>query len=390
MKKTRVHEQHIAVFGESGSGKTVLLSSFYGEMQERPKDSLYHVVADDIGQGNRLFKNYLGMKNSGSLPAANRFSATSYSFSVIPKPKVNAAAKKTGAIDNLRVIWHDYPGEWFENGVSGPVEEQRRLETFNALLSSDVALLLVDSQRLIDNAGEEERYLKSLFKNLTHSLLALKQDLLEDETPRDAFPRIWVLALSKADLLPDMKARTFRELLVEKAADEIDELREVLEGFVSHSDFLAVGEDFVVLSSAKFERRNIEVSERVGLDLMLPLAAVFAMERKLKWAQVKQNGGKVVQIILGGAGFIIAALGGLSTFATRFVKSDKRALRVVGLALAAFGSGLTELAEFGIKKLEESNLDAREKQDSLRATLTGFQLALRKAEDADVLLTSNR
>ena len=27
-------EQHIAVFGESGSGKTVLLSSFYGATQE--------------------------------------------------------------------------------------------------------------------------------------------------------------------------------------------------------------------------------------------------------------------------------------------------------------------------------------------------------------------
>jgi len=31
----RVLEQHIAVFGERGSGKTVLLSSFYGLMREK-------------------------------------------------------------------------------------------------------------------------------------------------------------------------------------------------------------------------------------------------------------------------------------------------------------------------------------------------------------------
>ncbi|MEE3921132.1 hypothetical protein V2I01_31900 [Micromonospora sp. BRA006-A] len=53
------------MFGESGSGKTVLLSSFYGGTQEPQylKRSLFHVLAEDIGQGNRLHKNYLGMKD---------------------------------------------------------------------------------------------------------------------------------------------------------------------------------------------------------------------------------------------------------------------------------------------------------------------------------------
>ena len=34
MQLNGVLEQHIAVFGESGSGKTVLVSSFYGATQE--------------------------------------------------------------------------------------------------------------------------------------------------------------------------------------------------------------------------------------------------------------------------------------------------------------------------------------------------------------------
>ena len=53
MQLSKALEQHIAVFGESGSGKTVLLSFLYGAMQELLylKDSLFDVVAEDIGQG---------------------------------------------------------------------------------------------------------------------------------------------------------------------------------------------------------------------------------------------------------------------------------------------------------------------------------------------------
>lgn len=77
-------EQQIAVFGESGSGKTVLLSSFFGPTQEEGygERNLFNVVADDTGQGARLFQNFLGMRNSARLPEPNRFKSTSYSFSV--------------------------------------------------------------------------------------------------------------------------------------------------------------------------------------------------------------------------------------------------------------------------------------------------------------------
>ena len=49
---------------------------------------------------------------------------------------------------------------------------------------------------MLDNAGEEERYLKSLLGNVRNGLLALKDDLLEDGKPLVKFPRIWMLALS--------------------------------------------------------------------------------------------------------------------------------------------------------------------------------------------------
>lgn len=109
-------------------------------------------------------------------------------------------------------------GEWFEQDVSGPVEAQRRVDTFRALLVSDVAVLLVDGQRLLDHSGEEEKYLKSVLHDFRAGLENLKTGVLRDGKLLHEFPRIWVLALSKADLLPDYDVFKFRDLLVLKAA----------------------------------------------------------------------------------------------------------------------------------------------------------------------------
>jgi ABC-type glutathione transport system ATPase component len=94
MPTSKALTQSIAVFGESGSGKTVLLSSFYGASQEPGvvQANPFRVVADSVGQGNALQQNYLKMKNSAQLPQTNRFSSTTYSFSI--KLKANGLNKK--------------------------------------------------------------------------------------------------------------------------------------------------------------------------------------------------------------------------------------------------------------------------------------------------------
>ncbi|MGO4593139.1 ATP/GTP-binding protein [Leifsonia sp. 2TAF2] len=379
-EKKSVLEQHIAVFGESGSGKTVLVSSFYGAAQEASflKQSLYRVVADDIGQGSRLNRNYLGMRDEAKAPDATRFAATSYAFSIKLKDPPSVKAAKARPFEALRLVWHDYPGEWFEQGVSGEEEATRRVDTFRSLLGSDVALLLVDGQRLVDHAGEEERYLKSLFSNFSNGLLSLKDDLLDSGKPLAQFPRIWIMALTKADLLPEMDAFRFRDLLDLKAADHLNELRSVLAGFVQYPDAMSVAEDFLLLSSAKFEPNKIEVSKRVGIDLVLPVAAILPLERHARWARVQQLPAKVADgIITNGARLLAAALLG------------KDHPGVLGKVLALINPDVVdEAAQIAGDKLRELNQQAITKQNYVTATLTRFQMDLDRGEENQVLLRS--
>lgn len=374
------------MFGESGSGKTVMVSSFYGASQEPQvlQKSLFRVVADDIGQGSRLQRNYLGMKNSARLPEPTRFAATSYSFSIKLKDESHKAAKSR-AFDSLRLVWHDYPGEWFEQDVSGPEEAQRRVDTFRSLLTSDVALLLVDGQRLLDNAGEEERYLKSLLNNFRNGLLSLKDDLLVDGKRFVEFPRIWVLALSKSDLLPDLDVFGFRDLLIEKASDEMDELRQVLGGLIEASDALSVGEDFVLLSSAKFDSTRIEVNKRVGLDLILPIAAMLPFERHISWLQSKQIPARVTENLLSGLNTVAGVLVGLK------VNAPGPLGLVMNLVTTVLSKDVLDTAtDLAGDKLRTANAQALAKQEYLAATLTGFRMDLEHGEKERILLRSLR
>jgi hypothetical protein len=269
----------------------------------------------------------------------------------------------------------------FEEDVRGPEEAQRRVDTFRSLLGSDVALLLVDGQRLLDNSGEEERYLKSLLNNFRNGLLSLKDDLLEDGKPLVEFPRIWIMALSKSDLLPNLDVFKFRDLLIEKVCDDIDELRKVLAGLVEASDALSVGEDFVLLSSAKFDADKIEVTKRVGLELILPLAAMLPFERHARWAQAKQIPGKVVENLLGGAGALAAAL----------IGHKGKLPRPIGHLLNLVGPNfVNDSAKLAGDKLREINAEALAKQEYLAATLTRFRIDLEEGEEEQILLRSHR
>ncbi|WP_430867213.1 ATP/GTP-binding protein [Demequina aurantiaca] len=382
-KQGRKLEQHIAVFGEIGSGKTVLVSSFFGPYQEREavRKRGLRVLARDPGQGNALHRNYLGMRDSAHVPSATRFDSTSYTFDIRLEGDRGNSRRRQHRPD-ATLVWHDYPGEWFESTLSGAQEEARRLETFRTLLGSDVALLLVDGQKLKDYQGEEERYLKSLFGNVKRGLLTLKDPLLENEGPLTQFPRIWVIALSKADLWPDLDVYAFRDMLIDKASDEIADLRDVIGGLVADKAALSVGEDFVRLSSARFDAGSIDLTQRVGLDLIMPMASVLPLERHLRWFRSKKLSHGVAKRLLDNAGPIAAAG---QAIALKVLPGKYKALALL------FNAELIErVAEAGKEQLEGVKAEATEKHDLLTATLAQFQLDLNAAERDGVILRSER
>ena len=371
-KFPKVREQHIAVFGEMGSGKTVLVSSFFGPTQEGSyKNDLWDLVADDAGHGNRLYKNYLGMRANEATPLQDRFQATTYYFSVKLKGGDNDAAKKN-PFDVLRLAWHDYPGEWFANEPSSPTEKNRRIDNFRSLLRSDVALLLVDGQKLLDHRGEEYKYLKQLMFTFRQGLLQLKDDLLENG-PIIEFPRIWILALSKADLFPDWDVDAFRDLVILNAAEDIEHFRSTVAELIDTPAALSIGEDFMLLSSAKFKLESdgaktldIDLTQRVGLDLILPVASILPLQRRVQWHDKFDVSLKVLNSLADGAELLAAGIAGgkfapIEKFLAKVPKASK-ALSIVAVAAQLTGP-----------KLQEMHEQARAKNDYLRATLTQFK-----------------
>jgi len=333
-------------------------------------------VADDIGQGTRLHRNYLGMRDSATLPPPTHFASTSYAFSLKLRQH-----RKDQRVDALRLTWHDYPGEWFEQSVSGPEEARRRVETFRALLGSDVAFLLVDGQKLIDHAGEEERYLKSLLGNFRNGILSMRDGLLRDKGQLVQFPRIWIMALSKADLLPQTDVYAFRDLMIAKVADEIDALREAIASLIQGEAALSVGEDFMLLSSARFDPQQIVVTERVGVELILPIAAMLPFERHVRWAKRKELPGKVLEQFNSGVKIVAGALLG---------KLIGRA-GPIGLVMKLLSADVVdEATRLAGDALRKANEEARAKHENVRATLTSFQLDLDDAEQRHVLIRSRR
>ena len=116
------------------------------------------------------------------------------------------------------------------------------------------------------------------------------------------------MGLSKADLLPDTDVYAFRDMLIAKVGEEIGDLREALGSLIQGDEALSVGEDFMLLSSARFDPHEIVVTERVGVELILPISAMLPFERHVSWARKKEAPGKVLEHLNTGVSLVAGTL----------------------------------------------------------------------------------
>src|SRR5699024_11355431 len=77
---------------------------------------------------------------------------------------------------------------------------------------------------------------------------------------------------------------------------------------------------FLILSSAKFEAERIDVDQRIGLELLLPLASVLPFERHVRWAQTTEVPRKVAEQLLGKAAAVGAPAVALTMLGTKVLR----------------------------------------------------------------------
>jgi hypothetical protein len=132
-----------------------------------------------------------------------------------------------------------------------------------------------------------------------------------------------------------------------------------------------MGEDFMLLSSARFEPGKIEVTERVGLDLILPVATMLPFERLAQWAGKFDIPLKVLGGLVDHADALAALLAGpgIAKFLAKVPK--------VGPVLAPIAvPALAQAVKLGHSKLAEVHAQALADQDFLTAVVTQFRLDL--------------
>jgi hypothetical protein len=189
-------------------------------------------------------------------------------------------------------------------------------------------------------------------------------------------------------------SHTFRDLVILNAADDLDRLRATIAELIDTPEALSIGDDFLLLSSAKFELKSdqmepvgIDLTKRVGLDLILPIASLLPLERRVLWEERMAIPRKVVDSLADGAEVIAAALTGakyarVEKILKGFAKSDKRA-EFVARALPALAAAIKVAGP----KLKEINQQARDQDNHLRAMLTQFKIDLEQGIADKVIRT---
>jgi len=169
-------ELRIAVFGESGAGKSALLASLFAA--HNPVwgfgRSPLQLVAESPTKGLDLNRRWDGMAQLRFPPGTDRFDEWRF---VVQDPAHGPL---------FRLAWFDYPGGWLSNPSSrvGP--------GLGPLIGAHAGIIVIDGQKLLPPNGAA--YLSNLFERLAAQLPVLAGSNQKLRSRRD-----WLIAVSKAD-----------------------------------------------------------------------------------------------------------------------------------------------------------------------------------------------
>ncbi|MDR1708886.1 MAG: hypothetical protein LBS70_04115 [Candidatus Accumulibacter sp.] len=355
-------EQHIAVFGQSGSGKTCLLSAFYG-LQFEPdfrNRAGYWINSANSGDHQRLMHDYLNMKDN-QLPPPTRYAHKAFEFDVTVKDLKESPGK---------LVWHDYPGEWWTETREG-IEQQRKIDAFRDLLQSDVALILCDGAMLKQNGS---KYIKKLIGDIRSELERIKNELAPNGKLK-RFPRVWMICLSKSDLFPDKDVYWFRDEVIKAAVGELDVLRNAIGEIIGGDEFQSVGDDYLLLSSVKIDPETgavVNMKEQTGVDLIMPSAFILPAKRLLVWKSRQADRMSLLNSVLS------------------LVKDAMHTMHNMSYlpVLIDIFRTLEQPADKILKEAERAETEARKKMNSVEAFLSALTEKLRNAASRKVYCTA--
>lgn len=253
-----IPEIRIALFGQSGSGKTTFLASYFGNQQRHSfeKEKGYALEAQDISTGSKLISEYYKMEE-GSFPVGTEsFSECRFNLKI-------SGINKPG----LQVVWYDYPGGWWERTPLDESEAQEREQSLKKIISSHVGIIMIDASKYLRN---KMPYIRALFDSFKNEIKRLKDNIPSDEEMK--LPSQWMIVISKSDMLPaEKKAEDFCEEIMKYALDQFNGIGKTI-------DSKSFGSQFLLISSALADKNKvIDAHKFIGLQLIAPLSLMMML-----------------------------------------------------------------------------------------------------------------
>lgn len=265
-----IPEIQIALFGQSGSGKTTFLASYFGNQQRHSfeKTKGYALEAQDISTGSKLISEYYRMEE-GSFPMGTE-SFSEYRFNL----KISGIHKP-----GLQVVWYDYPGGWWERTPFDKSEAQERKLSLKKIVSSDVGIVMIDASKYLRNGMS---YIQALFDSFRNEIRRLKDSIPSGEEMK--LPSEWMIVISKSDMLPaEKRAEDLSKEIISHAFEQFNGIGEALGS-------KSFGKQFLLVSSALADKNKvIDAHKFIGLQLIAPLSLMMMLNNLVQIEKSKNN-----------------------------------------------------------------------------------------------------